>query len=254
MLIVCRDVLLPLVKEFDEGVEEAANGIQDCLSQTDSLVDDAALNNRRASKQLARIQERRLSLTGTIHHAILSILNPRSSLFASEQQVHEVFLESNAKLITSTANVITKYTTVRGHLNALKDTLTLIAMGFKEDEYDLQKEKLGEASYWKIILKSHRHKMKDFDMRMELCASFYNYALKASQVITATNYKLLDVRYQLLQFKSQLSAAPEAIERGDLEATIEKLNTSISDLQESKRESKKMQKARIADFHKLISK
>lgn len=107
---------------------------------------------------------------------------------------------------------------------SLKDTLDEIAMGFKGYHHELDKEKLGEASEWKMLLKSHRNKMKDFDDNMKLCVSFYRYALHAGNVITITNFKLLAISGQLVGFRDQQQLAPVLLEHGEsLELTISTL-------------------------------
>ena len=232
---------MPLLGEYQQLASTAIDGLQDWLSRIDQVVDKTILINSWAEAQLQTLESRESSPLAPINNLVGRIFGQPEGVLATQGEVREAFFGLTGKVEEQVTKVLFQAQKQRGVLIELKDVLDSIALAALGDHEVLRKDQLGKKSYWKWVLRSHRDEMKDFEAKMEMCASFYAHTEQALTVVSTTLIKLQQMKGELLVFRDGLQDASLMLEGGkmvSLRLYIDVLKAGVNNLEATRKSTK----------------
>jgi len=197
---------------------------------------------------LQKIEERDSSILAAVSKPVKRVLGFPDDIAFMQTEVRGAFSKLTGSVQTQVTKVLLEAQRERGKLGELKDLLVSIAIAALRDSKILEKERLKEKSYWKWILRSHREKISDFDVRVEMCASFYRYTEEALNVVELTHTKLQELMGQLTVFRDGLQNVGLSLEHGgevSPQLSINMLKTSVERLEETRKSTKLLKGERM---------
>ena len=235
---------MPLLDEYRKLSDSAIDGFQDWLSRIGQIVDKTIVINSWTEEQLRGIEQRDSSFRAyfaPINKIVNQVFHLPRPFFSTEAEVREAFFGLTGKVQEDIIKVLAQSQMQRGvlvEMQGILDNIALIALG---DRGKLQKGKMSQKSYWKWILRSYKHKMMDFDDKMEMSAAFYANTEQALKVIATTQLKMQQIRGELIVFRDALQEAPLQLENGksvSLQLYIDILKAGVSNLEKTSKATK----------------
>lgn len=248
-----RKHLMPLLNEYRDVVDDTIDGLQDLLAKIDQVVDNTIHINRWASYEVSQIAERDTSILHIFKSMTTSALGIRNN-YTTEGAVVQTFLRSMTQTLKQLDGALINARFQRNKLRKLKAILDDIAITVLGDKHKLEQEKLGQASYWKRILHSHRRKLADFDTQAELCASFYRDTRQALLVVSGAQLKLQHIQGELRQLRNKVEEAPVLLlsDGIPLQLYINTLNSDVERLEATKTATKQLKNERVKTLESLF--
>lgn len=246
---------MPLLNEYRDLADSAIDGLQDWLSRIDQVVDQTILISSWAESQLRTIEARDSSMLAPVNRLISKIVGLPEGAMSTQVEVREAFFGLTEKVQAQVTKVLVEAQKQRGILVELKSVLDSIALAALGDSEVLRKEKLGQKSYWKWLLRSYRDKMSDFDAKMGMCAAFYSHTEKALTVVSTTQLKMQQMRGELLVFRDGLQDAPLMLEGGKTvspQLYIDILKVSVENLKATKESTKLLKGDRMRKLEESL--
>ncbi|EGP84220.1 unnamed protein product [Zymoseptoria tritici ST99CH_3D1] len=244
-----KQLLWPLLKSFNKLTDGATDSVQRSVSLTNALIDNTIIVHSWARDKLQLDEAREKSFPSPLPPIARAI----GLDYASEDALLQVFTLTTSQLVRQTNHVLVQHEATKESLVELRDLLDRIAFALKPEEHSLKREKLDDASYWKALL-SHRSNLPNFDKKMETCARFYDYTLRAGKAVAETSVALHDVRSKVKGVQEEVERSPMSLASSgtSLRQTIFSLGVSIANLEEFQRISRAEQEKRMQTFDSTL--
>ncbi|KAI9889926.1 MAG: hypothetical protein M1814_004649 [Vezdaea aestivalis] len=248
-----QQILMPKVTQFNTLLDKAVDSIQNAQIRTDSLVDNTIAIYAWAEDQLKKIDSQGVSHLAPLRNLAGKLGIPIPKVF-SEQAVQQMFFGYADRLQSEADAVIVRYNKASKSIAEFRDLLDNLVLVFAHEGDIVDRENLAETSYWKWLLRSHRHTMKGFENKMKLCAQFYKYLLESRYVVQITLFKMEEMRGRISALEDEFKRAPQPLLRGgakpSLRLTINAIKMAAAYLENSRTISKEQQKQRMIEFEK----
>lgn len=254
-----REKYLPLLNEYREHSAAVIEGLIGVFAVIDHCVDETVHTTIWAKNRLLSISEPSMftkfkDLFVTAHptegYTSTDVALPRDNL-TGEARIRQLFIKMTDMIQQRLSGALEQLVQAQERLHSMQSVFYNVARYAVNDKYVLDAQKMKDKSFWKGIFQEYRLKMSDYEEKMKTAAAFYNHTEEGTQVIRQVLLKMTEIKTGLGVFRNTLQDAPIKTEDpfdGTLQLYLDILSSSIGELEESRRLTKRVKKEKRAQL------